>query len=263
MMNRTLIVSATALALIIPTLLLAQEARANDISTSDGSLTPAAGVTDGTQVEVEALSDRHGRSSRGATRSSPARAMVQRQRFNHTVHHTPSSSAHTSNPSHNNGTPAKPPKNASRALARPNAPQVGQGTQQPQPSIPTTRTSLNPGGNTPSGPGSRVGDGGRDRSSEAADQGRMVGDRGGAGNGDRGYQPQPSVGQPGYAAQPRPQPRLVKDDPVCVQGTWVMQLGQKKYVCLSWHFRGELFTPDQLDVVLARLGRPRPARLGS
>jgi hypothetical protein len=54
----------------------------------------------------------------------------------------------------------------------------------------------------------------------------------------------------------------VSDEPVCVQGTFVTQDGQNKYVCLSWHFRGQLYSPDQLEVVLAQLGRPRPPLLG-
>jgi hypothetical protein len=58
------------------------------------------------------------------------------------------------------------------------------------------------------------------------------------------------------------QPRYAKDDPVCLQGTWATQENQKMYVCLSWYFRGQIYTPDQLSQVLAQLGRPRPALLG-
>jgi hypothetical protein len=58
------------------------------------------------------------------------------------------------------------------------------------------------------------------------------------------------------------QPRSVNDDPVCLQGTWATQEIQRKYVCLSWYFRGQIYTPDQLAQVLAQLGRPRPALLG-
>ena len=38
---------------------------------------------------------------------------------------------------------------------------------------------------------------------------------------------------------------------------------EKKYVCLSWHFRGQLYTTDQLEQVLEALGRTRPAYNGN
>jgi hypothetical protein len=49
---------------------------------------------------------------------------------------------------------------------------------------------------------------------------------------------------------------------VCLQVTFAVPDGQKKYVYLSWHFRGQIYTPDQLEVVLAQLGKPRPSLLG-
>ena len=78
------------------------------------------------------------------------------------------------------------------------------------------------------------------------------------------YTAQPRyVEPPRYTSQPSVKPRPVSDEPTCVQGTWAKQNGEKKYVCLSWHFRGQIYTPDQLEIVLAELGRPRPALLGS
>src|SRR5262245_15389327 len=115
------------------------------------------------------------------------------------------------------------------------------------------------------------GGGGDDRPGKFGDRGGD--DRPGPSFGDRGdrsgpdfapgYTPQPGYVQPPrYTAQPSVRPRDVSDDPVCLRGTWALQDGQKKYVCLSWHFRGQIYTPDQLEGVLAQLGKPRPALLG-
>jgi hypothetical protein len=72
--------------------------------------------------------------------------------------------------------------------------------------------------------------------------------------------PQPQyVGPPRATAQPNARPPTANDDPVCIQGTWAVQDGQRKYVCLSWHFQGQIYTPDQLQIVLSQLGRPEPA----
>jgi hypothetical protein len=80
-------------------------------------------------------------------------------------------------------------------------------------------------------------------------------------------EPAPRYDAPRYQVQPRPQVQpqrvVAKDDPTCVQGTWAMLGDEKKYVCLSWHFRGQLFTTDQLDQVLESLGRTRPAYNGN
>jgi hypothetical protein len=38
-----------------------------------------------------------------------------------------------------------------------------------------------------------------------------------------------------------------KDEPVCIEGTWAMEDDMKKYVCLSWFYRGRLYTPAQLQ----------------
>ena len=80
-------------------------------------------------------------------------------------------------------------------------------------------------------------------------------------------EPAPRYYAPRYQAQPQPQvqPQRVdaKDDPTCVQGTWAMLGDEKKYVCLSWHFRGQLYTTDQLEQVLESLGRTRPAYNGN
>ena len=51
------------------------------------------------------------------------------------------------------------------------------------------------------------------------------------------------------------------DEPVCEQGVWATQETERKYVCLSWRFRGQAYTLDQLEVVLAELGRPMPVVL--
>jgi hypothetical protein len=83
------------------------------------------------------------------------------------------------------------------------------------------------------------------------------------GKGGHGHGPQggpvfaPAIGAPApvYAApryQPAPSVRrtAAKNEPVCVEGTWAMQDDVKKYVCLSWFYRGQLYTPDQLQQVL-------------
>jgi hypothetical protein len=60
-----------------------------------------------------------------------------------------------------------------------------------------------------------------------------------------GHRPQPQLGL---------QPAKAKTaEPVCVEGTWAMQDDEKKYVCLSWYFRGRIYTPDQMAQVLAQL----------
>ena len=80
-------------------------------------------------------------------------------------------------------------------------------------------------------------------------------------------EPAPRYYAPRYQAQPQPQVQpqrvIAKDDPTCVQGTWAMLGDEKKYVCLSWHFRGQLYTTDQLEQVLEALGRTRPAYNGN
>jgi hypothetical protein len=43
-----------------------------------------------------------------------------------------------------------------------------------------------------------------------------------------------------------------KDEPVCMEGTWAMQDNEKKYVCISWFYHGQLYTPAQLQQVLAQ-----------
>jgi hypothetical protein len=83
------------------------------------------------------------------------------------------------------------------------------------------------------------------------------GSRGDRDRGDRGFEQPRYVAQPGYA----PQPRYASDDPVCVQGTWIVQNYEKRYVCLTWQFRGQVYNSEQLKRVLAQLGRPWPALL--
>lgn len=68
---------------------------------------------------------------------------------------------------------------------------------------------------------------------------------------------QPRVVQPVVVPPSRPARQPVaaparSNDPVCVDGTWATQdsQAQKKYVCLSWFYRGKLYTPDQLQQVL-------------
>jgi hypothetical protein len=91
-----------------------------------------------------------------------------------------------------------------------------------------------------------------------------VGD--GHSDGDRqdgaGYRYAPSMVEPGprYSVprtQSRPQQlqsaKIKKDEPVCVEGVWAIQDNEKKYVCLSWYFRGQIYTPDQMAQVLAQL----------
>ena len=88
--------------------------------------------------------------------------------------------------------------------------------------------------------------------------GHSDGDR----QGGAGYRYAPSMVEPGprYSVprtQSRPQQlqsvKIKKDEPVCVEGVWAIQDNEKKYVCLSWYFRGQVYTPDQMAQVLAQL----------
>jgi hypothetical protein len=66
----------------------------------------------------------------------------------------------------------------------------------------------------------------------------------------------PHYAVPRYQAQPRPQLQPAKtktSEPVCVEGVWAMQDNDKKYVCLSWYFRGRIYLPDQMAEILAQL----------
>jgi hypothetical protein len=54
---------------------------------------------------------------------------------------------------------------------------------------------------------------------------------------------------PGSVAKPA---AVRKDEPVCVDGTWAIQDSEKKYVCLSWFYRGHLYTPVQLQQLLSQ-----------
>jgi hypothetical protein len=58
---------------------------------------------------------------------------------------------------------------------------------------------------------------------------------------------------PGYSA-PRysARPTQITDKPVCLSGTWAMQDQQRQYVCVSWFYQGRIYTPDQLEQVLAQ-----------
>jgi hypothetical protein len=135
----------------------------------------------------------------------------------------------------------------------------------------------NPGNRPDNGGGDRGGNGDRDRGggdlpSIGGDR-SDGGDRGGNGDRNRGggdapvaaapapsySAPAPSYSAPRYSSQPS---AVAKDEPVCVQGTWAVQDNQRVYVCLSWHFRGQIYTPDQMEVVIAQLGLPRPALMG-
>lgn len=73
---------------------------------------------------------------------------------------------------------------------------------------------------------------------------------GGAGSGAPGarYSAAPANPDPGYAA-PRytAQPAQVTDKPVCLSGTWATQDQQQQYMCLSWFYQGQIYTPDQLE----------------
>lgn len=51
-------------------------------------------------------------------------------------------------------------------------------------------------------------------------------------------------------------PAESNDEPVCHEGVWATQGNERKYVCLTWRFRDKIYTLDQLEVVLAELGRP-------
>jgi len=62
-----------------------------------------------------------------------------------------------------------------------------------------------------------------------------------------------AVAAPGPAAN---------DEPVCDQGTWATKGDEKKYVCLSWRFRGQIYSLDELETVLAPLGKRVPVVLG-
>ena len=107
--SRALTGSAAILVAVIPALLLAAEARATDMSTLDGSATSGANING---PQVEALSH----STRGV-RSSPARALIQRQRLNRGVPQTPRASTQIA--------PKKPGKPPARFVARPGSKQAG------------------------------------------------------------------------------------------------------------------------------------------
>jgi hypothetical protein len=354
----TLVVSVTALVAVMPTLLVASQAKAGEIATLEGSVAPTAvltaaptaGVTDDVRVEALAMHS----SSRGAksVRSSPTRAMVQRQQFNRQV-------AHHINPQPRTASIVKPqgPRVAggsptAKPIAKPQGPHVAGGSPtakplgpiaKPQGTRPPMRMALPPGqlptSNTTTRdlrdtiiqgrnaqarldqaatqglpmnpavraelqreaaqgrlaqqelngriadatknriPGNRPDDGGGDRRGNGdRDRGGDGRFSGGGGGGDApvaeapapaapapsnapapSYAPAPGYSAPRYSPQPA---AVAKDEPVCVHGTWAMQDNQKVYVCLSWHFRGQVYTPDQMEAVIAQLGIPRPALLG-
>ena len=54
-------------------------------------------------------------------------------------------------------------------------------------------------------------------------------------------------------------PSPESDQPVCAQGTWAMQGDERKYVCLSWRFRGQIYSLPELEQVLAQLNTASPA----
>jgi hypothetical protein len=68
------------------------------------------------------------------------------------------------------------------------------------------------------------------------------------------YPAAPANPNPGYVAPPRyaAQPAQVTDKPVCLSGTLATQDQQQQYVCLSWFYQGRIYTPDQLEQVLAQ-----------
>ena len=65
----------------------------------------------------------------------------------------------------------------------------------------------------------------------------------------------PPHSAPRYRSQPQQlQPAKVRtDEPVCVEGVWAMQDNEKKYVCVSWYFRGRIYAPDQMAQILTQL----------
>jgi CubicO group peptidase (beta-lactamase class C family) len=56
--------------------------------------------------------------------------------------------------------------------------------------------------------------------------------------------------RPGILPQPQPTP-AADAHPVCVQGSWAEENDQKRYVCLSWFYQGQLYAPAELEQVLA------------
>jgi hypothetical protein len=46
--------------------------------------------------------------------------------------------------------------------------------------------------------------------------------------------------------------RAANADPACVRGTWALEGNNQVYVCVSWLYQGHLYTPTELDQVLAQ-----------
>jgi hypothetical protein len=74
---------------------------------------------------------------------------------------------------------------------------------------------------------------------------------GGSGAPGAPYPAAPANPDPGYPA-PRYTAQPVTDKPVCLSGTFATQNQQQQYVCLSWFYQGRIYTPDQLEQVLAQ-----------
>lgn len=87
-----------------------------------------------------------------------------------------------------------------------------------------------------------------------AGPGDGLGSSGGFGTAPSASMPTPGYRSPAPAspgAYGRPQRGAVTDRPVCLSATWAMQGSEKKLVCLSWYYSGRIYTPDELEQVLA------------
>jgi pimeloyl-ACP methyl ester carboxylesterase len=50
---------------------------------------------------------------------------------------------------------------------------------------------------------------------------------------------------------------LGENKPVCVQGSWAQEGTERRYVCLSWFFAGQLYAPTDMEEALAHQSRPK------
>jgi hypothetical protein len=65
--------------------------------------------------------------------------------------------------------------------------------------------------------------------------------------GSTGVPGSPITSSPRLVAQPP-----AADKPICLSGSWAEQDQQRQYVCLSWFYRGRIYTPEQLEQALAQ-----------
>ena len=65
------------------------------------------------------------------------------------------------------------------------------------------------------------------------------------------------IGKKGVAWAVPTVPATPNHDPICVQGSWVQASNDRRYVCLSWYFKGYLYAPNEIDEVLTQRSQAR------